>query len=447
MKQHTAAKILLISSIGYLMLGLTLGIVTAFKFLIPTLGEFELLSFGRIRTLHTNVVLFGWLLQADLGLLFYILPKLLHTKLFSEKLGVAMAVLFNVTLLGGATAILLGHMKNVEYGELPVPFDYLIVVCWVLFGINVFGTVATRKVKYLYVSVWYAMGAVIWTAFVYITGNIVTQLPGIQGINQANLIWFYVHNAVGLVFTPLGIAAAYYLIPKSLNTPIYSHKLSLVGFWVISFVYVWTGAHHMLHGPISHWLQTVAILFSFSLIIPVIAVVTNFFGTYGLARTKQWMAGPVPKLLLMGTIYYLFTCLQGPFHSMRSVSTIVSKTDWVVGHAHMALLGCFSHYAMAGIYYVLPRMVGRGLYSMKLANLHFWIMTVALVPFMGILFISGVLQGVAWLNPENTFVSTLHMMKPYHAIRAHSGVLIFFATAIFVYNIMETLAGKGEELE
>ena len=170
--------------------------------------------------------------------------------------------------------------------------DYMIVVTWVLFGINVFGTIAQRKVKYLYVSVWYAMGAVIWTAFVYITGNIVSQLPGIQGINQANLIWFYVHNAVGLVFTPLGIACAYYLIPKSLNTPIYSHKLSLVGFWVISFVYVWTGAHHMIHGPISHWLQTVAILFSFSLIIPVAA------GLGMLAKASRNLAASVSLVVV-----------------------------------------------------------------------------------------------------------------------------------------------------
>lgn len=448
MKENTAAKILIVSSIGYLMLGLTLGLLTAFKLLIPTLGEFELLAFGRVRVLHTNVVLFGWLLQADLGLLLWILPKLLHTKLFSEKLGVAMAALFNITLLGGAVAILTGHMKNVEYGELPVPFDYMVVITWVLFAINVFGTIAKRKVKYLYVSVWYAMGAVIWTTFVYTTGNIVSQLPGIQGINQANLIWFYVHNAVGLVFTPLGVACAYYLIPKTLNTPIYSHKLSLVGFWIISFVYVWTGAHHMLHGPISHWLQTVAIVFSFSLIIPVVAVVTNFFGTYGLAGArKKWMADPVAKLLLMGTIYYLFTCLQGPFHSARSVSIIVSKTDWVVGHAHMALLGGFSYFAMAGVYYVLPRIVGRQLFSIKLANAHFWLMTLATIPFFGILFIGGVIQGIAWLNPEMTFVESLHMMRPYYWMRAWSGVLISIAMVIFAYNIMETLAGKGEAFE
>lgn len=447
MKKDSAAKMLIYCSLGYLVLGMSLGIVTALKMIWPGIGDFEIMTFGRIRVLHTNVILFGWLFQVDLGLLLFILPRILHTRLFSEKLGVLLAALLNVTLLGGAAAILTGHMKNVEYGELPRPFDVLVVICWVLFAINVFGTIAIRKVKYLYVTVWYTMGAVIWTTFVYLTGNFISQLPGIQGVNQANLIWFYVHNAVGLVFTPMGVAAAYYLIPKTLNTPLYSHKLSLVGFWVISFTYVWTGAHHMIHGPISYWLQTVAILFSFSLIIPVVAVVTNFFGTFGSAPRERRMMGAVPKLLLMGTVFYLFTCLQGPFHSARAVNAIVSKTDWIVGHAHMAVLGAFSFYGMAGVYYAVPRILGKKLYSERLANLHFWLMTFACIPFFAILWISGVIQGFMWKNPEITFLETIKVMKPYHGIRMLSGALILASVILFIYNIMETCAGKGGDLE
>ena len=447
MKQDSAAKALIFCALGYLVLGMTMGLITALKLIWPNLGDIELLLYGRIRTVHTNLVLFGWLFQVDMGLLFYILPRLLHTKLFSEKLGIALAVLFNISFLGGLIGILTGYMKNVEYGEIPHPFDFLIVVCWILFGINIFGTIAQRKVKYLYVAVWYTMGTVIWTAFVYLTGNVVSQLPGIEGINQANLIWFYVHNAVGLVFTPMGVAAAYYLIPKSLDTPLYSHKLSLVGFWVISFTYVWTGAHHMINGPISYWLQTVAILFSFSLIIPVTAVVTNFFGTFATAPREKRMKGAIPKLLLMGTVYYLLTCLQGPFQAIRSVNVIVSKTDWVVGHAHMALLGAFSFYAIAGVYYTVPRMIGKKLYSERLANAHFWLMTIASVPFFAVLWISGVIQGFLWLNPENTFLEVLRLMKPYHVIRMLSGALILASIILFIYNIVETCAGKGGDLE
>ena len=445
MKQDTAAKTMVMASTIYFGLALTMGLLTALKFVVPTVGEIEYLSLPRVRMLHTNINLFGWLLQANMGILFWILPRILHTKLFSEKLGVAMGVLYNLTLLLGFASIMLGNVKNVEYGEIPPPFDYLVAVCWVMFAINVFGTVAIRKVKYLYVTVWYTLGAVIWTTFVYITGNMLSQMPMVAGVNQANLIWFYVHNAVGLIFTPLGVAIAYYMIPKQLDTPIYSHKLSMIGFWVISFVYVWTGAHHMIHGPVSYWLQTVAIIFSFSLIIPVIAVITNFFGTFATAPRGTRMQGPIPKLLMMGTVYYVFTCLQGPFQAIRSVNEITSKTDWVVGHAHMALFGAFSYYAMAGIYYVAPKLAGRKLYSDKLGDLQFWLMTLASIPFFAVLWISGVIQGFAWLNPENTFVDTLAALKHAHWMRFATGGLIYIAYFLFLYNVLQTFFGKYHE--
>ena len=153
------------------------------------------------------------------------------------------------------------------------------VIAWVMFGINIFVTIATRKYDQMYVSTWYFMGTILWTAFVYLTGNFATMLPGMTGVNQANLTWMYMHNAVGLIFTPVGLAIAYYFIPRASNTPLYSHRLSMVGFWSLAFVYVWTGAHHMLHGPISQWLQTIAIVFSVMLLIPVWAVVYNFIAT------------------------------------------------------------------------------------------------------------------------------------------------------------------------
>lgn len=433
---------MIISSCVFFGLALTMGLLTALKFVVPTVGDIEYLSMPRVRMLHTNINLFGWLLQADMGILLWILPRILHTKLFSEKLGVVNGILYNIAVIGGLVGIVLGHVKNVEYGEIAPPFDYLIAVNWVLFGINVVGTIATRKVKYLYVTVWYTLGSVIWTTFVYLTGNMFTQLPMMAGVNQANLSWFYVHNAVGLIFTPLGVAIAYYLIPKQTDTPIYSHKLSMIGFWVISFVYVWTGAHHMIHGPEPYWLQTVSIIFSFSLIIPVMAVITNFFGTFATAPRGIRMKGPIPKLLMMGTVYYIFTCLQGPFQAIRSVNEITSKTDWVVGHAHMALFGAFSYFAMAGVYYVAPKLAGRKLYSEKLGDMHFWLMTLASVPFFAVLWIGGVIQGYAWQNPEITFIKSLEMLKHAHWARFSTGSLIFVAYFIFFYNVMQTFFGK-----
>jgi cytochrome c oxidase cbb3-type subunit 1 len=451
---NKAALFPLVTSCLYILLGMSVGVLVATKMIWPSIGEFPIFSFGRIRTAHTNIVLFGWLLQANMGLLFYIIPKLLHTKLWSQKLGLATWAIYNIAALGGVICMLTGWsmfdryagMKNVEYAEIIPPFDYLVAVAWLLFGLNIVMTIAKRKVKYMYVSVWYVMGSVIWTTFVYVTGNFITQFPGVAGVNQATLSWFYVHNAVGLIFTPLGVAIAYYLIPKELKTPLYSHKLSLIGFWVISFVYVWTGAHHMIHGPNPYWLETVAILFSFSLIIPVAAVVINFVATFKAAPRKIRYSTPIAKFLITGTAFYMLTCLQGPFQAIRTVSTVVSKTDWVVGHAHMAVLGAFSFYAIAGIYYVLPRLINKPLFSQKLASMHFWITFLGCIPFFAALWVSGVIQGLNWLNIEISFLESLRMMKQYHIVRWLSGFAILSGQLVFLYNLWETMFGVPKQV-
>ncbi len=444
-KENRGAYLFLITACAFLIVGMGMGVFVALKFMFPLLGDYSLFSFGRIRQAHTNLVLFAFLLQADIGLMLYIVPRLLHTKLFSEKLAVANWVVFNVGAGAGVIRILMGTNQAIEYAEIAPPFNYVIVVAWVMLLVNIMGTILKRRVTAFYVSIWYIVGALLWTAVVYITGSIIAVHA--TGLNQANLTWFYVHNAVGLVFTPCGLAIAYYMIPKVLNTPIYSHKLSLIGFWIIAFTYCWTGAHHMIHGPNSYWLETVAILFSWSLIIPVAAVVTNFLGTYAAAPRGERFKTAEAKFLFVGTVYYLFTCLQGPFQAIRAVNTLVSKTDWVVAHAHMAVLGCFSLFVMAGAYYALPRMVKRPLYSPRLANIHFWMTFIGLLFFIWPMFVSGPLQGLAWLNPELTFLEILADQRHAWAVRMVSGLFIALAQLLFFYNLWETVHGKSHLLK
>ena len=348
--EDTTAKWFLLSSISYFFVVGIIALTIAAKFVWPSLlGSVSVLTYGRLRPLHVNGMLFGWLLAADMGLAYYIVPRLCGVKLWSEKLGVATAIIWNIIILGAVVALPLGFNKGWEYAELPIPLTALVVVAWVCFGINIFGTIATRKYEQMYVSLWYTMGTILWTTFVYSTGNIAVFFT--TGVNQANLNWMYVHNAVGLIFTPIGLAIAYYFIPKASNTPLHSHKLSMIGFWSLAFVYVWTGAHHMLHGPISQWLQTISIVFSVMLLIP------GVDGGLQLLRHHAGTVAPVARqrsteVPMSGVVFYLLTCFQGPMHSLRSVNAIVSKTDWIPGHAHMALLGCFSFFAIAGCYYV-----------------------------------------------------------------------------------------------
>ena len=445
MHEDTTAKWFMLSAISYFFVVGIIALTIAAKFVWPQLlGTVSVLTYGRLRPLHVNGMLFGWLLAADMGLAYYFVPRLCGVKLWSEKLGVATALLWNFIVLGAVVTLPLGMNKGWEYGELPLPLTALVVVAWVMFGINIFGTVATRKYEQMYVSLWYTMGTILWTAFVYATGNIAVYFT--TGVNQANLNWMYVHNAVGLIFTPIGLAIAYYFIPKASNNPLYSHKLSMVGFWALAFVYVWTGAHHMLHGPISQWLQTIAITFSLMLLIPVWTVVYNFFAT----MKGQWyqLRENVPlKFLMSGVVFYLLTCFQGPMHSLRSVNAIVSKTDWIPGHAHMAVLGAFSFFAIAGTYYAIPRLFKTELHSPSLANWSYWFLMIGGLGFFVTLWLGGFWQGWQWNNPSIPFIDTVRALKPVWTVRFFSGILMFLGITTFLYNIMATVLGKGNEAQ
>ena len=440
-EDKSAFAFVLMASAFFLVSGLV-ALLVAGKLQWPTLlGDISWLSYGRLRPIHTNGMLFGWLLAANMGLCLYLVPRLCGVKLWSEKLGMATMWLWVVIVLAAVVTLAMGQNQGLEYAELVLWIDALVVVAWVMFAVNIFATVALRKYKQMYVSLWYIMAAVLWTAFVYITGNFAVHYT--MGVNQANLNWFYVHNAVGLVFTPLGLALGYYFIPKAANTPLYSHKLSMIGFWSLAFVYVWTGAHHMLHGPISQWLQTVAILFSVMLMIPVWTLVYNFFAT--MKGEWQQLKDNVPiKFLMTGTIFYLLTCFQGPMHSLRSVNAIVSKTDWIVGHAHMAVLGAFSFFAIGGAYYAVPRMLKTRLHSETLANTSFWLWLVGGLSFFVSLWIGGFLQGLQWNDTSIPFIDTVKFMSPFWMVRLVGGTLMFAGILLFFWNMLATWTGRHD---
>jgi cytochrome c oxidase cbb3-type subunit 1 len=440
--EDTTVKWFLLSAVTYFAIVGIIALIIAAKFVWPSfLGTISFLTYGRLRPLHVNGMLFGWLLAADMGLTYYIVPRLCGVKLWSEKLGVATAVLWNIIILSAVVTLPAGFQKGLEYADLPTWVSVLVVISWVMFGVNIFATVFTRKYNQMYVSTWYMMGTILWTAFVYLTGNFATLFT--TGVNQANLNWMYTHNAVGLIFTPVGLAIAYYFIPKASNTPLYSHKLSMVGFWGLSFVYVWTGAHHMLHGPISQWLQTISIVFSFMLIIPVWAVVYNFLATMK-GEWHQLNDNVSLKFLMSGTIFYLLTCFQGPMHSLRSVNAIVSKTDWIPGHAHMAVMGAFSFFAMAGVYYVIPRMFKTDLHSNAAANWSFWFFLIGGLGMFTTLWLGGFWQGWQWNNPAIPFIDTVVALKPVWLVRFFSGTLIYCGIISFLYNIMATVMGANK---
>lgn len=448
----------------FLVIGMGVGVFMAFNsFVFPDYFSGEYIHFGRVRPVHVWSVLLLWLVSANMGLFYFFVPRLSGVPLWSEKLATVTNYLWWITLILGVFTFPLGTNWGWEYAEIPpllfgiLPIKIMLAVAWVLFSINLFATVAKRRFKKMYVALWYALGTLVWTTITFVMGNFFLDfIPG--GISRVNMNFFYVHNLVGLVFTPMGLAIAYYFIPKIANTPLYSHKLSMVGFWSIALVYAWIGAHHIIHGPMSQWLQTTSIIFSIWLFIPVWTVITNFFGTLK-GHWDLYTTSASIRFLMLGTFYYLLTCVQGPLQSLRNINEITSKTDWIIGHSHISLFGTFSFFAFAGVYYVIPVITKRALWSNKLADLHFsfnfW---GSLIMFLS-LSLGGYYQGIMWANwadgstyaefhnnlSQMPFLQTVAEMWSWWLIRAISGVIVLFGNLLFVWNIYNTILLKKED--
>lgn len=451
--EGSASRNFYYTAVIWMAIGMGFGLFAAILLVVPDLVKsmpiLEYFTFGRARPVHTNLVLFGWLSGAYFATLFYMVPRVAGTKLYSERLGNVTVVIHNLLMTSYAVALLVGQSVGREYAEQPWVNKMGTVLIFALMGYNVLMTFAHRQVKELYVTAWYHIGSVVTTPIVYIVGNqFLFPTNPISGVNDAVANWFYGHNILGYWFTPIGIGAVYYLLPKMTGNPIWSHRLSMVGFWVIFFVYGPTGAHHLVNGPVPYWLQTVAIAFSVMLIIPVWAVLTNFYGTLN----GRWGAvkESVPlKFLVTAMVFYFITCFQGPMQSLRSVSAITHFTNWVVGHAHLALVGTFSFVMFASMYYALPRLINREIWSAKLMEWHFWLSLIGFTAFFVSLTIGGLVQGSHWsLNSSNLFIQSVVSQKPYHMVRAVGGAMILVGQFLFIFNIFKTaVSGKAFQAE
>lgn len=458
----TPVKLMLYPAILFMVIGMTLGTFIAFNtFIFPDYFAGEYVHFGRVRPVHVGNVLLLWLLSANLGLFYYFIPRLCGISLWSPRLAYLSSALWWSALIIGVYSYPWGTNYGWEYAELPnsvagIPVKAMLMIAWSLLVFNFFMTIAKRKFEKMYVSLWYAMGTLIWTSFTLITGSYaINWVP--EGISRVNVSFFYVHNLVGLVFTPMGLATAYYFLPKLANVPIYSHRLSMIGFWSVAFVYAWVGAHHIIHGPVSQWLQTTSIVFSIWLFIPVWTVVFNLYATLKGHWEMYSQSAPI-RFLMMGNIFYLLTCIQGPLMALRNINEITSKTDWIIGHSHISLYGTFTFFAIAGIYQAIPVITKKPLWSKRLADWHFALNLWGSFPFMLSLWLGGFLQGMMWATwADGTsyaefhnnltmlpFLQTIADMRNWWILRALGGLTVLFANLLFVFNIFNTIVLKAE---
>jgi cytochrome c oxidase cbb3-type subunit 1 len=339
---------------------------------------------------------------------------------------------WQATFIASVLGIFGGHGQAIEWGENPTWADHFVVVFYVLYVVNIFYPIFTAKDKRFYVSLWYIIGALVWTALTYIMGNYLPQYV-VPGTGGAAITSMYIHDLVGLFVTPVGIGIVYYLMPLLVKRPIYSHALSLIGFWGLAFFYPLNSAHHYLYSPIPMWAQYASVVASVGVHVVVYTVVFNLLATIG-ANAKQLIRSTALKFVVAGLIAYLVTCIQCAIHVTLSVQEIIHFTDWVVGHAHLVLFGVFTFWIFAWVYYLWPRLFGKPLYSRALAEWHFWLSFVGLWIMWGVLGVAGLQQGYMW-KAMVPFVDTMIAIKPYWFVRVLSGITIFVGQLMFVLNL------------
>jgi cytochrome c oxidase cbb3-type subunit I len=442
---YPLVKLHLAIAVVYSLIVVLAGMSYALQFLnlYPFPGV-ELLSPGRVRMSHTMAAAYGWLANGFFALVYYVIPKLTGYRVLSQKFGYWLFGLYNAAVVLTVVLILGGHAQAIEWAETPAILDPIIALTVVAMVINFLHPVWKARGKSYYVTVWYVTAALVWTPLVYVMGNFLPQywLPGAGG---AAITSMYIHDLVGLFVTPMGVGLIYYLLPILLRKPIYSHALSLTGFWGLAFFYPLNSVHHYLFSPIPMWAQYASVVASVGIHVVVYTVIFNFFATMQGDYRALLTSLPV-RFIAVGSLAYLFTCIQCAIQVTMSAQEIIHFTDWVPGHAHLVLLGTFSFWLFAWIYYLWPRLWKTRLYSRSLAEWHFWLATVGVFAMWLDLLAAGVMQGYMWkqLVP---FIDVVQASKPFWWTRLFTGIPILIGDFLLAINLYMTWKYRHQNLE
>ena len=417
----------------WLLVGSAAGGIASIKLHEPDwLVQQAWLTFGRIRSIHLNAVIYGWSSNAALGVIIWLLPRMLHTRLHGAIWAMLGGSLINAGIAAGIGAIAMGWTDGMEYLEIPWQIDIFIFIGFALVILPALYTLLNRRVGHLYVSVWYFVAALLWIAILFLVGN----LPGVHtGVQQATTNWWYGHNALGLWFTPVAVGAIYYFLPKIIGRPVVSYNLSLLGFWTLAFFYGQVGGHHLIGGPVPGWLTTLSIVQSVMMIIPVIAFAVNMRGTLkGQMHLARY--SPTLRFMMFGGLMYFASSVQGSFESLRIINAVTHFTHFTVAHAHLGMYAFVSMVFFGAIYFMLPRVLEWEWPYPWLITLHFWLAALGMgIYFVG-LSIGGWLQGVAMLDAARPFSESMTLTIPWLKSRSMGGLLMSLGHLVFVGHFL-----------
>jgi cytochrome c oxidase cbb3-type subunit 1 len=422
--------------LGWLLLFPTIGAFISTKFNYPEfLGDTAWLTFGRLRPIHVNGVIWGAFSTLFIGLCYYIVPRLTGVRVWGERWSHGLLWVWNLNLAAAVVLLALGWNRGWEAGEFPLINVVVTFVAIVMLTVQFLMTIKQRRERPLYVSLWYLIAAFIWTDV-----NLVLLMLGpyhIPGINNAAWHGLFIHYVVGLWITPAGYVLIYYFLPASVKNPIYSHRLSLIGFWSLAFFYPFVGIHHYLYSPIADWAETIAIVSSMMLIIPVWTVLQNFFGTM-IGRWQEFGRNLPAKFLIVGSLMYLVGCFQGSLEALRSLQQPTHFTDFVISHSHLTVFGTFVVWAIAGTMYVWPRLANDApLWSFRVGNWGFWLITLG-ISAMGLVLTAQGLQQGFMLMAGTEWVHSVNAIRPYWWVRTLTGISMDVGMSLVVYTLMKT---------
>ena len=439
-------------SVVWALVGFLVGVFIAAQLVWPELNfDIPWLSFGRLRPLHTNAVIFAFGGSVLFATSYYVVQRTSQVSLFMPKLAEFTFWGWQLVILSAAISLPLGYTTSKEYAELEWPIDILIAIVWVSYAVVFFGTIAKRKINHIFVANWFFGAFIIAVALLHIVNSaeipagFMKSYPIYAGVQDAMVQWWYGHNAVGFFLTAGFLGIMYYFVPKQANRPIYSYSLSIVHFWALIFTYMWAGPHHLHFSALPEWTQSIGMVFSLILLAPswggMINGIMTLSGAWDKLRTD-----PVLRFLIVSLSFYGMSTFEGPMMSIKTVNALSHYTDWTIGHVHSGALGWVGLISMGALYFLVPRFVGKkDMYSKKAIEIHFWMATIGIVFYIAALWIAGVMEGLMWRSIEAdgtltyTFIESVKAKVPYYIIRLFGGLLYLGGMIVMAWNVVMTL--------
>jgi len=451
---YKVVKQFAIATVVWGVVGMLVGVFIAAQLAWPALNfDIAWLTYGRLRPLHTNAVIFAFGGSALFATSYYVVQRTSQVRLFSDRLAAFTFWGWQAVIVAAVITLPLGITQSKEYAELEWPIDLLLTVVWVAYAVVFFGTLVKRKVSHIYVANWFFGAYILTIALLHIVNGaampatLTKSYSAYSGVQDAMIQWWYGHNAVGFFLTAGFLGMMYYFIPKQAERPVYSYRLSIVHFWALIFTYMWAGPHHLHYTSLPDWTQSVGMVFSLILLAPSWGGMINGIMTLSGAWHKL-RSDPILKFLIVSLSFYGMATFEGPMMSIKTVNALSHYTDWTIGHVHAGALGWVGFITMGSIYYLIPRLSGKKeMWSPRLIEAHFWVATIGIVFYIASMWIAGVMQGLMWraVNADGTltytFVESVKATYPYYVIRFSGGLLYLAGMLMMAYNVFKTVSG------